>query len=677
MKAFASFALLFIMLLLGLQAWAQFEEKTINVGNIGLNVSNAGTVGRPNVRNDPQGPPSMEYPRGSGVEHLFEAGLWIGAIKNGQISVSTGAVDDASGYAVGKSGFEFTPMPGMPVISRSSLPGSEFFSTAAISHQEYVLNFTDEFTIVPGSNQPINNHLIPLNARVRLETYAWNFPFADYFVILNYTITNNDNVPWDSVWVGQWSDLVVRNVKVTNDRGGAFFNKGSLGFDDTLHAMYAYDVIGDRPFTNSYGALQFLGILFKDQYIHPNNPNTPFARINGNYWLYNVAAPANDLQRYDRMKTMGNFGASANLQTPGNRVQLIAGGPIARVEPGESFSLVMAAACAPQLDDTPLDTWYARSVLRSNLGWAKRTFVGEDTNENGILDPGEDLNGNGVLDRYILPEPPPPPKVRFEPSENKVTVYWDRLSEDAIDPITKIQDFEGYRVYRTKPGDDLRPNLLANASLIGQWDKPGNAVGFNNGFDAIRLNTPIKFPEDTVEYWYKYEAENVLNGWQYMYIVTAFDEGDASIGLESLESSLIQNAYRVFAGTEAGSLKDRKVGVYPNPYRTGAAWDGTTSRSKKITFYNLPERAEIRVYTLSGDAVATLFHDSDAAFNGSTIGWYNNFGGDPNRVVMSGGEHSWDVLSDDKQNLASGLYLFSVKDLKTNEVQTGKFAIIK
>ena len=164
-----SFSLLLMLFFFGI-AQGQFEEKTISIGNIGVNVTNAGAVGRPNVRNDPQGPPSMEYPLNSGVEHLFEAGLWIGAIKNGQIAVTTGAVDDASGYAVGKSGYEFSPLPGTPVITRSSLPGSEVFSTAAISHQEYVLNFTDEFTIVPGSNQPINNHLTPLNARVRLET---------------------------------------------------------------------------------------------------------------------------------------------------------------------------------------------------------------------------------------------------------------------------------------------------------------------------------------------------------------------------------------------------------------------------------------------------------------------------------------------------------------------------
>src|SRR5690606_34918173 len=129
-------------------------------------------------------------------------------------------------------------------------------------------------------------------------------------------------------------------------------------------------------------------------------------------------------------KTKGDFSAAAGLNTPGNRVQLISAGPIAQVLPGESVTFVMAAVCAPQLDDTPFDTYHARTQLREHLGWSKRTFVGEDTNENGVLDPGEDINNNGILDRYILPEPPAPPKVRFETASNKAIIYWDRMSEE-------------------------------------------------------------------------------------------------------------------------------------------------------------------------------------------------------------------------------------------------------
>jgi hypothetical protein len=45
--------------------------------------------------------------------------------------------------------------------------------------------------------------------------------------------------------------------------------------------------------------------------------------------------------------------------------------------------------------------------------------------------------------------------------------------------------------------------------------------------------------------------------------------------------------------------------------------------------------------------------------------------------LLPGGEHSWDLLSENGLNLAGGLYLFTVKDLDSGETQTGKFVIIK
>ena len=103
-----------------------FEEKTIEIGNIGLNVTNVGTLGRPNVRNTPDGAPSMEYPLNSGIEHLFEGGLWIGAQVDGEIRVSTSAVDAASGYSTGRSGFEFSATA--PILERSTLHSTPHWS---------------------------------------------------------------------------------------------------------------------------------------------------------------------------------------------------------------------------------------------------------------------------------------------------------------------------------------------------------------------------------------------------------------------------------------------------------------------------------------------------------------------------------------------------------------------
>jgi hypothetical protein len=320
----------------------------------------------------------MEYPLNSGVEHLFEAGLWLGAYRGGQLSVSTGSLDDASGYAAGKAGFEFSPLPGWPVLEKSSLPGNPNYSLSALAHQEFELHFTDSLTYVPGSGQPIANHLLPLNARVQLNSLAWNFPFADYFTVLRYRITNLGPLPWDSLFIGMWSDLVVRNVNVTNDRGGAFFNKGSVGAEDSMQAIYAFHVTGDDAgFANSYGAIQYLGAELGGTFYHPVSPSSPGFRVNPNYWIYNQAAPTSDLQRYDRLRNRGNFGPSANLNVPGNRVQPLCA-PLADpirfqipTHPEPTFATTWAGPSAPSWAKTPMPTvfWITERTLTATAPW--------------------------------------------------------------------------------------------------------------------------------------------------------------------------------------------------------------------------------------------------------------------------------------------------------------------
>jgi len=94
-------------------------------GNIGLTVTNFGTIGTRNAYWPNQ--PSCEYPRGSRVEHLYQGALWVGAVsrKTGQIHVSTGSSDRVS-TTTGK-GIEFFSIPGTSVVQRSSLSESPSF----------------------------------------------------------------------------------------------------------------------------------------------------------------------------------------------------------------------------------------------------------------------------------------------------------------------------------------------------------------------------------------------------------------------------------------------------------------------------------------------------------------------------------------------------------------------
>ncbi len=264
--------------------------------------------------------------------------------------------------------------------------------------------------------------------------------------------------------------------------------------------------------------------------------------------------------------------------------------------------------------------------------------------------------------------------MRAELSEGKVTLYWDDFAEQSVDPVTGKRDFEGYRVYRSDLGADRTGDLFSNVSLVAQYDKAGNRTGYNNGFGAVRLAQPLTFDGDPTRYSYRFEADGLLSGWQYAFAVTAFDEGEALTGLPPFESSLLANAVRVFPGAPAQpSEGGAKAGVYPNPYRVNAAWDGTTNRTRKLYFTNLPAKCEISVFTPAGELVDRFAHD--AATSVGDTRWYTDFSG-PNRVA-AGGEHAWDLLSQANLNLATGLYLFTVRDTDTGHVQTGRFVIIK
>ena len=193
---------------------ALFEEAAVDIGNLGLTITNAGFVGRSTVRNDPTGNPSFEYPIDSGIEHLFEAGLWVGAVRSdGVIAVRTGAVTTSNGYSPGRAGYELAQAS--PILTRSSLPTSDFFTPRAVSHQDFLASYVDTASVVPATSIPMPDVQGRLGLEIEQSVYAWNFPFTEYFVILNFDIINISDVALDSVWVGMYHDLVVRNINTT------------------------------------------------------------------------------------------------------------------------------------------------------------------------------------------------------------------------------------------------------------------------------------------------------------------------------------------------------------------------------------------------------------------------------------------------------------------------------
>jgi len=357
---------------------------------------------------------------------------------------------------------------------------------------------------------------------------------------------------------------------------------------------------------------------------------------------------------------------------------LVSTGPFPNMLPGDSMKFTIAVICANKYgpDRMEDDTDYSKYNLFLNSRWAMISYRGEDKNGNGILDPGEDLPPyNGILDRYKLPEPPPPPAIKLVAADGKVDVYWDNSAESFIDPVIGEPDFEGYRLYRARITQENQGSGLKQLlELVAQYDM-NDSIGYDTGLDLIRLPQPETL--DGRIYNYRFMNDNLLNGWEYAFAVSAFDRGDPANNLPSLESSALLGAGRVFPGPTPA--EKRKVTVFPNPYKAGSLWDGRgddgiQERSRLIYFANLPERCSIKIYTVAGDLVDVIDHDGKT-YSGADIAWFQQYAaGDK---VFSGGIHGWDLVTKSDQALATGLYLFTVEDRNSGELSRGKFVVIK
>ncbi len=658
-----------------------------NVGNILLTVSNFGTIGSGFVGWPQQ--PSCEYPRGSKIEHLFLGGLWVGGIKNfggnRVYAVSTAAVDVSSVRDLAE-GFEFTTPLDARLIERSSLPTSPFYSPNAISHQDFLADFVDTNLRDPLTGQLIPGHRYPLGIAVHLESYAWNYPFADYFVILNYTIRNVSDTPIDSVYVGLWADGVVRNTRLRPPRGSAFFSAGGNGFLPEQRLIYEWDAAGDHGLADSYFAVKFLGSTPVVDSVFFNN--WQFRNTSGDLWNQ---SPQTDEAKYQRLRSsylnqLSYEEARQILKAPSNRSQLLSVGPFPRLQPGDSINVVFAVICAKKPGDPAEDSEESRRILLRNAQWAQRAYNGTDVNGNNVLDSNEiDLHGDGRIVRYVLPTPPPPPAVRFEVGDRTVTVYWNDAAEQSRDLLTNRKHFEGYRLYRSNPQEELEGK--APLRLVAQFDVPGNGRFADNGFEAIRIRDengkPIRYyfnDGDTVGYTYKYEFSNLLNGWVYRFALTSFSSGDPELKVPSLESSQLATEVAVIPGQPAVELDTVvHIGVFPNPYYLSAAWDRQFSslRAKRICFYNLPQTAEIFIYNAAGDLVKTLRHEAGTR-QSEVRQWLQHIGmTEEVPLKMAGSLHCWDLITEGDLELATGMYIVVVRDLLTGEIRYGKFLVVK
>lgn len=286
---------------------------------------------------------------------------------------------------------------------------------------------------------------------------------------------------------------------------------------------------------------------------------------------------------------------------------------------------------------------------------------------------------NGIPIAADAPEPPPAPDVDAVNASQgtemaAIAVTWGTIAEtttiqDGSGSIfyNGFDDLDGYRVYRSTDFQYVSENedpVLRGAEweLLADVPKAEFSSYFNDELGR-----------------YSYVDESVDFGRRYSYYVSAYNSdpgtwvsanGTSVSDLPELASADVEwyapdDESRVNrtppTSASAGPVSSLDVYVVPNPYVFN-----DTQRSFGINdpfrmeFRNLPERATIRIYTISGDLVRTIRHGPDERGNLS-------------------GTAVWDQKTDSGLLAAPGLYIYRVES-DTEGLSggfTGKLMIVR
>ena len=622
------------------QDGVNFAIRVMEQNLMGLSITNYGFIGNNFVTRSP----SMEYPLGTGYEHLVRGGLWIGGLavddQGAFTGVTTGAVDGSQGSASANA-TEFTPVS-ESISARSTLPNSRYFNRAAVSELDYISTFWDG---IPKRATGNNEDHRPLKVQIRQENYAWSFSDYQHFVIFHYVI-KNVGAPIRNMWVGMYDEFQSGPKNAYScwppssqcSSVGSWFARKYITYTDSLRQLtegYCASINNcNRSLVPYSVGLSLLGV-------RPGTlADTASRKVTFAAWSY---APGSVLRDEDREKY--NILASGtrldvsplpdSLVPPGgDPVTLLGAGPFLQLDPGDSITVDFAYVGGVDTLDIARHTRFAQRAYDRD---------------------------------YVVPVPPPSPRLTAVARDGAIDYYWEESPEAFLDLTSPIPaDFEGYRLFVGEDRNALR--------LLAQFDKttaPNDTTGFNTGFAAVRLATPVVI--DGVTYQYKYTLRNLRNGFKYYVSVTSYDLGNVEI--ESLESGRTQNELMVVPAPATGERAGAGITVFPNPYRVEARWDeGANVRDHYLWFANLPAKCTIRIYTLSGD----LVYDYD--FNGATYDGRNARGiYDPRTDLtskLSGATFGWDMITRRGQAAATGLYMYSVED-QGGKKTLGKFLIVK
>ncbi|MFO7448314.1 MAG: hypothetical protein R6W90_18285 [Ignavibacteriaceae bacterium] len=561
--------------------------------------------------------------------------------------------------------------------------------------------------------------------KVTQISYAWSFPGYDDFIIYDYTFTNTGEVAIENIGQIVSYQQTLDEVWFVFHSGIQVSTKGVINFhysDDFLSSTAPAGSFGWHPgggYTDYYAvendASDGKGLAYYSRDYNGGRAPAPWVqhgkkdnwqdilRVGNNplpelqdpaafgfTFLYHTPPNGSSADPFDADPTYFNIysdeGAKFKNKTvdfesfglstfspqqiyefathslrPANNGNLYCWytssfGPYT-LAPGQSVRLVLAEVAGvmdlKQVQMGDPDNWYPDSTIadiQRNIEAARNAV------KWGI---GAQINAQTELAADV-PEAPPAPFCRAANASlgsdtAVIAIQWDKLAEETsyTDGSGDIfydgsADLDGYRIFR---GNDKR----------GIWE--------------LIAEIPIS---QANEYWntetslYEYYDRGVQFGFEYYYYVQAYNSVPGS--WTSANNTVVENLPELVS---ADLNRTELTGARPGPVAVENGWDVFVAPNPyvqndpqrsfgeptpyKIEFRNLPERAVIKIFSVSGDLVRTLQHEPDS--------FGNLFG-----------SASWDQRSDSGLLVAPGLYIYVVESQSEGSFgsrASGKLMIIR
>ncbi len=381
-----------------------------------------------------------------------------------------------------------------------NFPGS--FNGKVVADRECYFVVTDNDP-VDGNIASANDGVGPLNIRVDLWGLQWGDALNEDFIIWKQVVTNVGPDTLKDVYIGMHGDpdTPEQGANEWTDDYAFFIPPGSTQFNELLwNTVFVWD-----------GNDKAEGFIEK---------NVPWIAMKV---LETPIDPATGRQR--GLTTMHLFEYSAAAQSDAAAYAELSAGidPVDNVAPHPDDFTQTPNSYGPDITfvfaSGPFDLPPGKSlnfVLADIMG-ANRI----DVLNNAVL--AQVLYNND----YKAAEAPPEPRLRAVPGDGRVTLYWDaNPSETGVDRLTKNNRFQGYRVFRS---DDRgrtwgRAITDVNGTVVGYV--PLAQYDLNDDITGVDPLSPYLDLGSNTGLTHKYVDNNVINGYEYWYAVTAYDSRD-------------------------------------------------------------------------------------------------------------------------------------------------------